>query len=260
MRDKCRTVVLAVARRGALLTQSTPRLTAVPESYFGVPSGSLAAIGPGSGDDLEYLRACARVGVVNLVKSVAAAAAAAAIVALSGCSSDDSAEVGQFDSVDYALTDTPGSDASSPAAEEMAEGQVADGSDLRVDVIRFDAESFKALPSLVIQNDAGEQWVIVVDATAIVQRGDVRCAVVFYHYPSVRSDPWQPPPTGLDVDGQRIESTSACDGLVLDAGLPHPALDFAGNNAVIVFEGFPVSTGASIEAFVVDGDSYDIWQ
>lgn len=174
-------------------------------------------------------------------------------VALSGCSSDDPTEADEFDSASYVPVDAP-------AAEEMADEQTAAESDLGVEVISFETESFKASPSLVIQNEVGDQWVVVVDATATVERGEVRCAVVFYHYPSVRSEPWEPPSTGLDVDGQQFESTSACDGLVVDAGLPHPALDFADSNTVIVFEGFPVNAGASIDAFVVDGNSYDIWQ
>ena len=135
----------------------------------------------------------------------------------------------------------------------------ADGSSREVqldpaaNVVSFDDETF--VPSIV--DDEGS-WGLIVDATAVVQRGETRCFGVFYHYPSVNPENWQPPSIAAHIDNADVSSTSDCDDLLVAAGLTHPAVKFAGRKAVVVYEGFPLVGESSPDTLVVDGVPYDL--
>lgn len=192
-----------------------------------------------------------RVWVMNPVRSVGLAVAA---VVLFGCSSNGSASAIEYERVDYVMAETPGAVSSTLGSDSSTNDR-----DAPVEVLSFDRAPFEATAwPVVIEDKAGARWDVGIDATAIVERGSARCAVVFYHYEAVDPNGWRPPPTGLDVDGQRITSTAACDALVMDAGLPHPGTGFALNDWVIVFEGFLIGANAVVEGFAVDGETFDI--
>ena len=125
--------------------------------------------------------------------------------------------------------------------------------DPAAEVISFDDETF--VPSIV---DDDGSWELIVDATAVVRRGEMRCFGVFYHYPSVNPENWQPPSVAAQNNNTDVGSTSDCGDLLVAAGLAYPALKFAGKNAVVVYEGFPLEGDSSPKTLVVDGVPYDL--
>lgn len=96
------------------------------------------------------------------------------------------------------------------------------------------------------------------DATAVVQRGELSCFGIFYHYPSVNPENWDPPSIAAKVKNTDVGSTCDCDELLVAAGLAHPALRFAGKNAAVAYEGFPLDGVGSPKTLVVDGVPYDL--